>query len=260
MTDNQTIAPPSRRVPLTGSQRVRLTRVRKGKGLVLVGIEVRLSERDKLIRMGLLDNGARNDKDAVRDAIYAFLEKHLDPRRRRGRSDPGRAMESTMADPVGTVGAVKENSLDVATKGGPKFMARLEQLADATDRHDAAFARLEIGQNALAAFNQSQQKLAEAEHKLAEADALRNQAARTLTEAQANAKAAAKAQAVEADQIVAKQRQVDKHLKQAEAREQAAIEAIARAERAQAKANRVHEDLKGRADQLLTSMREIAAA
>jgi hypothetical protein len=79
MTDNQTIAPPSRRVPLTGSQRVRLTRVRKGKGLVLVGIEVRLSERDKLIRMGLLDNGARNDKDAVRDAIYAFLEKHLDP-------------------------------------------------------------------------------------------------------------------------------------------------------------------------------------
>jgi hypothetical protein len=168
-----------------------------------------------------------------------------------------------MADPTGTAGAagaIQQSGFDVAVKGGPKFMARLEQLADATDRHDAAFAKLEIGENALAAFNQAQQKLAEAEHKLAEADALRAQAAKTLAEAQANAKAAAKAQAVEADQMVAKQRQVDKHLKQAEAREQAAIEAIAKAERAQADATRLREDLQGRTDSLLASMREIAAA
>jgi hypothetical protein len=165
-----------------------------------------------------------------------------------------------MLDPTGTAGAIKENILDVATAGGPKFMARLEQLADATDRHDAAFAKLEIGENALAAFNQAQHKLAEAEHKLAEADALRNQAAKTLNEAQANAKAAAKAQAVEADRIVAMQRQVDKHLKLAEAREQAATAAVAKAERAEAEANRLRGDLQGRTDRLLTSMREISHA
>jgi hypothetical protein len=168
--------------------------------------------------------------------------------------------ESMMVDPVGTVGASKENILDVATAGGPKFMARLEQLADATDKHEQALAQLEIGQSALAAFNRAQQKLAEAEALRSEADALRNQAAGTLAEAQADAKAAAKAQAVEADKIVALRRQVDKHLKQAEAREQTATEAIARAERAQADAIRVRNELQGRTDRLLTSMRDIAAA
>jgi hypothetical protein len=165
-----------------------------------------------------------------------------------------------MADPVGTAGAIKENILDVATAGGPKFMARLQQLADATDKHDQAFARLEIGESAVAAFNNAQQKLAEAERKVAEAHALRTQAAKTLAEAQADARANAKANAVEADKIVAMQRQVDKHLKQAEAREQTATEAIAKAERAQADATRLREDLQGRTDSLLASMREIAAA
>jgi chromosome segregation ATPase len=165
-----------------------------------------------------------------------------------------------MADPTGTSGAIKENSLDAAAKGGPKFMARLQQLADATDRHEEALAQLQIGQSALAAFNQAQGKLAEAEHKLAEADAMRSQAAKTLNEAQAAAKAAAKAQAAESDKIVAMQRQVDKHLKQAEAREQTATEAIAKAERAEEEANRLRDDLQGRIDNLRTSMREIAAA
>ena len=53
-----------------------------------------------------------------------------------------------MADPTGTAGAagaIQQSGFDVAVKGGPKFMARLEQLADAADRHDQAFARLEIG-------------------------------------------------------------------------------------------------------------------
>jgi hypothetical protein len=165
-----------------------------------------------------------------------------------------------MADPVGTVGASKENILDVATAGGPKFMARLEQLADATDKHEQAFEQLEIGRSALAAFNQSQQKLAEAEHKLAEADAMRSQAAKTLAEAQANAKAAA----VEADKIVADayalQEKAAKHLEHVEVREQDAAKAIAEAERAQADANRVRDELHGRTDRLLSSMREIAAA
>jgi hypothetical protein len=37
------------------------------------------TERDALIRMGLLSKVARNDKTAVRDALYAFFESHLDP-------------------------------------------------------------------------------------------------------------------------------------------------------------------------------------
>jgi hypothetical protein len=165
-----------------------------------------------------------------------------------------------MTDPTGTAGAVKESDLMLATQGGPRFMARLEQLGDATDKHEQAYAKFQIGESAMAAFNQAQQRLAEAEHKVAEAEALRKQAAKTLAEAQASAKAAAKAQAAESDKIVAMQRQVDKHLKQAEAREQAAIEAIAKAERAQADATRLREDLQGRTDSLLASMREIAAA
>jgi hypothetical protein len=73
-------------------------------------------------------------------------------------------MESIMVDPTGTAGVIKENSLDLAVKGGPKFMERLEQLADASDRHEQTLAQLEIGQSAVAAFNQAQCKLAEAEH------------------------------------------------------------------------------------------------
>jgi hypothetical protein len=161
------------------------------------------------------------------------------------------------ADPTGTSGAVKENILDVATAGGPKFMARLEQLADATDKHEQALVQLGIGHSALAAFNQAQGKLAEAEHKLAEADAMRSQAAKTL----ANADAESKAKAVEGDRIVAsayaQQRAVDKRLEHVEGRERAAAEAIAKAERAQAEANRVRDELQGRTDRLL---REIAAA
>jgi hypothetical protein len=42
-------------------------------------IEVRPTERDKLIQLALLNKARRNDKIAVRDAIYAFLERHLDP-------------------------------------------------------------------------------------------------------------------------------------------------------------------------------------
>jgi hypothetical protein len=163
------------------------------------------------------------------------------------------------ADPTGTSGLAGAQQPDLAlvAKGGPKFMARLEQLADATDRHDAAFAKLEIGENAVAAFNKAQQKLAEAEALRTEAEALRNQAARAVAEAKANSKAAA----VSADQIIAaanvRQRAADHRMKEAEVREQAAIAAIAKAEHSHAEAERVREDLKGRTDRLL---REIAGA
>jgi hypothetical protein len=69
MTGPQTVV--AKPVPPKGSQRVALSRRRKRKDIVFVGIEVLPTERDALIRMGLLNKVARNDKAAVRDALYA---------------------------------------------------------------------------------------------------------------------------------------------------------------------------------------------
>ena len=77
MTDPQTVA--ASPAPLTGSQRVALSRRRKREDIVFVGIELLPTERDALIHIGLLDKVARNDKAAVRDALYAYFEKYLDP-------------------------------------------------------------------------------------------------------------------------------------------------------------------------------------
>ena len=66
-------------VPLTGSQRVRRVRERKRKDIIFLGIEILPTERDALIRIGLLNQADRNDKLAVLDAVYAFFERHLDP-------------------------------------------------------------------------------------------------------------------------------------------------------------------------------------
>ena len=77
MSDPQTVV--AKPVPLTGSQRVKLARQRKRKDIVFIGIEILPTERDALIRMGLLNKATRNDKGAVRDALYAFFERCLDP-------------------------------------------------------------------------------------------------------------------------------------------------------------------------------------
>jgi len=66
-------------VPLTGSQRVRRVRERKRKDIIFLSIEILPAERDALIRIGLLNQADRNDKIAVRDALYAYFERHLDP-------------------------------------------------------------------------------------------------------------------------------------------------------------------------------------
>ena len=77
MTDPQTVV--ANLAPLTASQRVKLARQRKLQDIVFVGIEVLPTERDALIRMGFLNKVARSDKAAVRDALYAYFEKYLDP-------------------------------------------------------------------------------------------------------------------------------------------------------------------------------------
>ena len=78
MTDPQTVG--VNLAPLTGSQRVALSRRRKRKDIVFVGIEVLPTKRDALIRLGFLNKVARNDKKGVREALYAFLEKASRPR------------------------------------------------------------------------------------------------------------------------------------------------------------------------------------
>ena len=167
-----------------------------------------------------------------------------------------------MRDPIGTIGvtATQDSDVTLATKGGPKFMARLQQLADATDRHDQALARLNVGKDIETSLN-------EAKAKLADAEAARNQAAKTL----ADAKAKATVQIAEADQTLAKanqtvidanalQSEADKRLKQVAAREAAAEAAIAKAQRAETDANRVRNELQGKIDLLRNRVREIAAA
>jgi hypothetical protein len=77
MTDQQTVA--AKPAPLSGSQRVALSRRRKCEDIVFLGIEVLPTERDALIRIGILNRAARNDKKAVREALYTFLDRHLDP-------------------------------------------------------------------------------------------------------------------------------------------------------------------------------------
>ena len=69
------IAKPS---PLTGSERVRRTRDRKRRGIMFLGIEILPNERDALIRLGFLNRIVRNDKKAVREALYRFFESDLD--------------------------------------------------------------------------------------------------------------------------------------------------------------------------------------
>ena len=61
--------------PLTASERVHRTRERKRNGIMYLGLEIRPTERDALIRIGLLNKADRNNKTAVRDALYAYFEE-----------------------------------------------------------------------------------------------------------------------------------------------------------------------------------------
>jgi chromosome segregation ATPase len=165
-----------------------------------------------------------------------------------------------MADPTGTVGGASsrlDSDLALISRGGPTFVERLEQFAAAADRHEQAFAKLKIGQDAVAALD-------EAQRKLAEAGEMHKQAARTLADAQSKAKAQLAEAKADADRTVADadalKGEADKRLAQVQAREAAAEQAIAKAERAEAEANRLRTELQRKIDYLRTQVREIAAA
>ena len=64
--------------PLSAAERMRRHRERRRDGLRCLTIELRETEIDALIRKGMLKTDARNDRDAILNALYAHLEHTLD--------------------------------------------------------------------------------------------------------------------------------------------------------------------------------------
>lgn len=101
-----------------------------------------------------------------------------------------------MGDPTGSMGLGGVHALpadlDAAFKGGGNFMTRLQELSDATERHDAAFNKLQIGNSAVAARREAESALAAAEltkaeaaRVLADAERIKAEAARMRQDAEA---------------------------------------------------------------------------
>jgi hypothetical protein len=57
---------------------MRRHRERRRDGLRCLTIELRETEIDVLVRKGMLKADARNDPDAIRDALHAHLDRTLD--------------------------------------------------------------------------------------------------------------------------------------------------------------------------------------
>jgi hypothetical protein len=74
-----TVTPPtSERAGSAAAERMRLHRERRRQGLRCLTIEVRESEIDTLVRMGLLKSEMRNDANAIIEAVYAHFDRTLD--------------------------------------------------------------------------------------------------------------------------------------------------------------------------------------
>jgi hypothetical protein len=66
------------RSPSKAALRMRRHRERRRDGLRCITVELRETEVTALIRKGLLRDDARNDRRAVRNAFYGFLDRTLD--------------------------------------------------------------------------------------------------------------------------------------------------------------------------------------
>lgn len=71
------VAPADRAASSPAAARMRRHRERRRDGLRCLRIELRETEIDALISMGLLKAETRNDLKAVRDAFYAHLDRTL---------------------------------------------------------------------------------------------------------------------------------------------------------------------------------------
>ena len=67
----------SETMPLSPAERMRRSRKRRRDGLRFLTIELRETEIDVLIRMGLLTTDASSDLGAVRNALYRHLDDTL---------------------------------------------------------------------------------------------------------------------------------------------------------------------------------------
>jgi hypothetical protein len=61
-----------------GAERMQRHRQRRRDGMRCVQMEIRDTEIEELIRRKLLKEETRNDKQAIIDALYEFLENSLD--------------------------------------------------------------------------------------------------------------------------------------------------------------------------------------
>ena len=61
----------------SGSERMKISRERRRKGLRCVTLQIRESEVDALIHLGHLQSVARNDVKAIQSAMYAYLDQTL---------------------------------------------------------------------------------------------------------------------------------------------------------------------------------------
>jgi hypothetical protein len=61
-----------------GAKRMRRHRQRRRDGMRCLQLEIRDTEIDELIRIKLLKEETRNDRQAIIDALYEFLEDTLD--------------------------------------------------------------------------------------------------------------------------------------------------------------------------------------
>jgi hypothetical protein len=62
----------------TAAERMRRHRERRRDGLRCLTMEIRDTEIDALIGKGMLKADARNDPNAIRDALYVHLDRTLD--------------------------------------------------------------------------------------------------------------------------------------------------------------------------------------
>jgi hypothetical protein len=61
----------------TAAERMRRHRERRRDGLRCLTIELRETDIDVLVRKGMLEADARNDPDAIRDALHGHLDYTL---------------------------------------------------------------------------------------------------------------------------------------------------------------------------------------
>jgi len=72
-----TVTPPTEPARSAAAERMRRHRERRRDGLRCLTIELRETEIDTLVRIGLLKREMRNDANAITDALYAHFDGTL---------------------------------------------------------------------------------------------------------------------------------------------------------------------------------------